>query len=515
MLWIAPSRVHLAIIEVHNWWLSANAQASKHILPLLALLEQGAGDGRSVRFEERPHEYDFWDRYFRIPGDQAKPYFNPLLRKRAEENFPHSNAATIRKNTFQNRWRAAALSPGPENEAMWTLAPDYAAIYRDKALERRDDPRLVPVIEFAAIMFRGEDFPDGSTARSLEERFRERFPQRDLDYTRIFRFADEPAERLFTIERPTPEAYDEAIASALIVQVQAPPADQPLEMQFNGGEEGGPEDDEITSQVRELLALGSSGFILRGVPGTGKTYHAKRVANNLVSDPLNDIFKVQFHPSYGYEDFVEGYKPDPNAAAGFTVVDKLFLNACARAKVTDGFVVLVIDEINRGDPSRIFGELLTYIERSYRGTEFSLPYSGRKEMVPANLIVIGTMNPHDRSIAQLDAAFIRRFDHILIEPSTEVAASFLEQADAAFTPEQIDRVRVWFDALQNILPFGIGHAFLKGVKAPEHLQLVWQYRMLPACEAALEVDPRKLPNVIAAFNSMYADIIGRPARDNA
>src|SRR5260221_10261858 len=86
--------------------------------------------------------------------------------------------------------------------------------------------------------------------------------------------------------------------------------------------------------------------------------------------------------------------------SGFNVVQKKFLDACQRASQIDSYVVFIIDEINRGDPARIFGELLTFLEREYRGQEFYLPFSGNKVSVPERLLLFGTMNPFDRSVAQ-------------------------------------------------------------------------------------------------------------------
>jgi 5-methylcytosine-specific restriction protein B len=492
--------------SIHQWWLRAPNQGAKHLLPLLALLERGAGNGAAIRFEERPDEYAFWDRYFNVRGNAAKPYVNPLTLRRGEENYPHSNAATIRKNTFRLKWEAATLTEGPNREAMWTLAANYADIFRDKGLTKGGVTARIPVVDLAAFLLRRETFPDDATHATLVAKFRERFPQSDGDFAKLFQINPEGSAQLFVADSVTDDQYDDAMTAALIEDKEAPaplPAGEivvppPLENT----------EDAVLLQIRELLALNSSGIILRGIPGTSKTWYAQRIAASLVGDPKRDVFRVQFHPSYGYEDFVEGYRPDDTARSGFKVEPKIFREVCDRARaVQHGYVVLIVDEINRGDPARIFGDLLTYLEHGYRGETFHLAYSGQQEYVPANVIVIGTMNPYDRSIAQLDSAFLRRFDHIEVAPSVEMVGTFLEQS-GNFSAVQIQRVQQWFEALQRIVPNGVGHTYFKDATRPEHLELIWRYRIWPACEAALEFDATKKANARASFDAMYADVIG-------
>lgn len=493
--------------SIHEWWLRAPNQGSKHLLPLLALLERDAGRGGAVRFEERPDEYAFWDRYFKVAGNAEMPFVNPLTLRRAEADFPHSNAATIRKNTFRLKWGAATLTEGGNGESLWTLSNDYARIFRDKGLTKGGAVERVPILDLACILFRRENFPSNATYETLVAQFRNTFHQSDADFNTIFEVTPEDNAQLFVAEGVSEEQYDAAILSSLVADAPAPPS-------LPGGEVVVPpplenRDDAVLVRVRELLALKSSGIILRGVPGTSKTWYAQRIAASLVGDPSNDVFRVQFHPSYGYEDFVEGYKPDEDSKSGFTVEPKVFLKACKRAKeLTEGYVAVIVDEINRGDPARVFGDLLTYLEHGYRGETFHLAYSGEEQYVPANLIVIGTMNPYDRSIAQLDAAFLRRFDHIDIPPSVEMVGTFLE-ATNNFSPAQVARVQRWFEALQQIVPSGIGHTYFKDVTLPEHLPLIWRYRIWPACEAAMEFDANRRAGAKASFDAMYADVIGQ------
>ncbi len=455
--------------------------------------------------KETPHEFEFWDRYFRLnDGNSEKPYFNPVTLRRAEEGFPHSNSATIRKNTFAGKW-AAATRENSEQGEIWTLSEDFADIFREKVLRKGEDTHRVPVLDLAVIFFRNDEFEDTADARTLEQRFRQTFRMRDSDYGKLFVFHPEDPLNIFDSAHES-QNYEAAIKYTLVddvttassIPAAAPPPDL-MDL-----------DDPILVQVQQLLALGTSGIIFTGAPGTGKSYYAKRVAKHLVMDAEKDVFKVQFHPSYGYEDFIEGYRPDHSTTSGFNIVDKTFLLACKRAtelQASNYLVVVIVDEINRGDPARVFGELLTYIERTYRGEQFTLPFSGRPCSIPDNLIFLGTMNPYDRSVAQVDAAFVRRFDHIEVAPSREVAEELLENSQG-FTPTQVTEIGEWFEAVQRMVPFGIGHSFFADVKNVEHLKLVWRYRMKPTAEHAIELNDGAIGNLSASFDALIRRIEG-------
>jgi 5-methylcytosine-specific restriction protein B len=190
---------------------------------------------------------------------------------------------------------------------------------------------------------------------------------------------------------------------------------------------------------------------------------------SLALDQSRPIEICCFHPAYGYEDFVEGYRPalHGDARVGFELRDGIFKALCKRAEQEpQRSFFLIIDEINRGDVPRIFGELLMALEKDKRGQAVSLPVSGSKLVVPDNLYVIGTMNTVDRSIALLDAALRRRFAFVELMPDT----SLLKGAIVGGIPlgpwlEEMNR-RIGAHVGRDARHLQVGHSYLLENGAP-------------------------------------------------
>ena len=228
--------------------------------------------------------------------------------------------------------------------------------------------------------------------------------------------------------------------------------------------------DEIESLVNLLKR--KRNLILQGPPGTGKTYVAQRLAWLLTGERSTDrIETVQFHQSYGYEDFVRGYRPTD--AGGFDLQDGPFLRFCARARdAPDRPYVLIIDEINRGNLSRIFGELLMLIEADKRDPAWAVrtAYARPDEPafhVPANLHLVGTMNTADRSLALVDYALRRRFAFSTVEPAFGSQGFDRHLADGGVPESMRRRITTRLKALNQHIRehpqlgegFQIGHSY--------------------------------------------------------
>ena len=227
--------------------------------------------------------------------------------------------------------------------------------------------------------------------------------------------------------------------------------------------------------------------IFQGPPGTGKTYVARKLANYL-SGSKERVRLVQFHPSYAYEDFVQGYRPvQVGGQPGFELRNGPLLEAAKRARAEpDAKHFLVIDEINRGNLSKVFGELYFLLE--YRGEEMRLLYTDEPFSLPDNLYIIGTMNTADRSIALVDLALRRRFYFVEFHPHEPPVQALLQRwleqnAPAmSWVADIVDRANEKLDDQQA----SIGPSyFMKRGLNEEMLRLIWKHNVRPYLEEHL------------------------------
>lgn len=224
--------------------------------------------------------------------------------------------------------------------------------------------------------------------------------------------------------------------------------------------------------------------VFYGPPGTGKTFVAQRLAENLAGSPAR-VRLVQFHPSYAYEDFIEGFRPAVvNGAPGFRLVEGP-LKALAREAMAEPSkrFVLVIDELNRGNLAKVFGELYFLLE--YRGKAMRLQYSDSDFALPENLWIIGTMNSTDRTISLLDAALRRRFYFLEFFPDRWPVEGLLRRWLDRHRPEMVwvaDMVDLVNRELSDRhLAIGPSH-FMKDTLDAAWVEKIWRHAVLPYIE---------------------------------
>ena len=203
---------------------------------------------------------------------------------------------------------------------------------------------------------------------------------------------------------------------------------------------------------------------MQGAPGVGKTYAAKRLAYSIMGKKdIERVMVVQFHQSYSYEDFIMGYKPTENE---FKLKKGIFYNFCKKAEIdSENQYFFIIDEINRGNISKIFCELFMLIENSKRGMEVQLTYSDEKFSIPKNIYIIGTMNTADRSLAILDYALRRRFAFFEMKPAFDSQGfiKYQENLHNAQLDNLINCVKLLNEEIKNDESLGegfcIGHSY--------------------------------------------------------
>jgi 5-methylcytosine-specific restriction endonuclease McrBC GTP-binding regulatory subunit McrB len=238
-------------------------------------------------------------------------------------------------------------------------------------------------------------------------------------------------------------------------------------------------------------------IILYGIAGVGKTHNTNKlisliekeksdkeifetIKNNELSDSIDisDIKErvkfITFHQSFGYEDFIEGFRP--NKEGNIVLIDGIFKEICKEAiEDKQKNYYLVIDEINRGNISKIFGELITLIEENKRDKlEITLPYSKELFKIPSNLYIIGTMNSTDKSIALIDIALRRRFTFLKMKPN----ASLINYSKAKKIFENLNQY------ILNTLgeDYQIGHSYFMDIGDENDLEFVLEYKIKPLLE---------------------------------
>jgi 5-methylcytosine-specific restriction protein B len=229
--------------------------------------------------------------------------------------------------------------------------------------------------------------------------------------------------------------------------------------------------------------------IVYGPPGTGKTFVSEHLARHLVggNDGFTDL--VQFHPAYSYEDFMQGIRPSvtEEGSLDYSMVPGRFMEFCRRADLRTGPCVLIIDEINRANLARVFGELMYLME--YRGRWIPLA-GGERFGIPENVRILGTMNTADRSIALVDHALRRRFAFLALYPDFDVLRAFHRKT--GYDPDPLIAVLTSLNSAIGDRHYEIGISFFMRPGIEDELPDIWRTQIEPYLEEYFFDQPAKV-----------------------
>ncbi len=341
------------------------------------------------------------------------------------------------------------------------------------------------------------------------------------EYEHALSFLDRLVERADALGFERPCNRLEAHSVVWMNETSEPPAEDPRE--------GDSTSDDIEALADELLLQpdflhnierlldDKAQVIFQGPPGTGKTYVARKLAQCLAG-ARDRVRLVQFHPSYAYEDFVQGYRPtlDAEGRASFALRDGPLVQMADKARQEPGERhFLVIDEINRGNLAKVFGELYFLLE--YRDEAMRLQYSDQPFGLPPNLYIIGTMNTADRSIALVDLALRRRFHFVEFHPDKPPVQHLLRWWFEDHDTQELDWVADVIDRANEKLDnreAAIGPSyFMQNDLTEEKIELIWEHNVLPYIEEQLYGQHDRLAEF--ALDRLRRELSGAGADDGA
>lgn len=511
---VAPERVKQA---VDNLFITRNRQVPVRYIKYWLLLKlRGLTPGGSpVRvttnnFEPEMKallEVEYLTNYIE---DDNSPYYDPFSATTNKGRTGPEDSGAPRSYFQTNTGKFLTNDVGTTDPRDWLAIREgddgaYYVTYTDDYYEHLGDgqdgfapgegARLeIPLLDLIAWYYRYEPFPEQLSYTALRAEFVEELSLNEMELTLVFTEPDDPEAAMEGFYATNTDKED--IAQYIAQKVDAGASDltyaetkEPLGQDKRDvivkstlkttysmfDTEIDPREDAIEAITED----DERNLLLVGPPGTGKTYESFEIANELGEE----TFFFQFHESYSYEDFVEAYEPVPVTGGGveFEPVAKGFRRACEAASDTEERVFVILDEINRANVSRVFGELFSLIEYresiTEKGVEQRMLYSDDPLVIPDNLVIMATMNNLDKSTEDMEFALRRRFAQITVPPSTEALRDLLSgQVD----PDEINELCLLLNSVIEDGEYPLGHTYFKDLNSIDELTKLYRRRIRPS-----------------------------------
>ncbi|TCQ99024.1 AAA family ATPase [Neorhizobium sp. JUb45] len=474
------------------------AEVSPSAPTFLAMKISGIDDKSHKAFGSSDHMRGaFFNRFLSLPNDE---YINPFTGTRHNRSYPHGSQYTPAREIRKPRWRNALLwraeAKRGEKDVGLRFAPDYVDTLgkTDGLLEKG---RKIPFWPLAAICAaRSPDKESGSTGKEILE-----------FWAKEFHLTKEERKVLFDME----------LDSDFTLQAECPAQSEIDKLLIKIFHSSDRKDDSLSSIPSNIKLVSTAddiqmplNLIIYGPPGTGKTRELIQDIFPLFrdADGSERFVFTTFHPSYYYEDFIEGLKPSTEpleeGSAQYDIVDGVFKAIALRAEADPEVpYAIIIDEINRGKIDALFGDVISLLEIDKRGTlSTTLPYSKIKFSVPPNLYIIGAMNTADKSISALDIALRRRFEFRELAPSSAALLQMLKakgivdgSVDGVDLPKMLDAIN---SRLRRRTDEGklIGHGWFAGVASIDDLKRCFSRKIFPLLQEYFYDDKSEIELVL-------------------